>query len=254
MRTAASVLVFCSVLGGGLAEAQAQGLPGRAVELTRPGTRATVEALLAEDLAVVDRQDIDVDGDGDLDALLTVDVAEGVTEPKPDAGRGLVLAERTAQGWRGRTVASVRMFPREAGFAWGGVEAVRVGERPLLRVEYSAAGNGRGEQRVWLLAGSPRGELHAVYSAGVRSTGSGYGATVARTLDVRSTDLDGDGTHELTERVAEGTRCSEEGCAADGAMRERTRVLRWDARRGRYEAGALAAAQLRPRLRASRTR
>lgn len=116
------------------------------VALGRPGVHPTLRAGLRLGLDVVDTMRVDVDGDGDPDQLALVDVAESDEGPKPDDGRGVVVAFREEGGWRIETVASLPRFPVEAGYNWGPVEARR-DRRPVLHVRYSAASAGRFERR-----------------------------------------------------------------------------------------------------------
>ena len=206
-----------------------------AVRLTRRGVQRTPERTLLRGLEIVDRQQVDVDGDGDMDSLLMVDLAPD-EEPKDDLGRGVVVVLRERHGYRAQTVASVPLYPMEAGYNWGPVESLRTGAAPLLHVMYSqSAGTEQHEgQTVLHWTDGALREVHTVSVASVPGSGE---AAIMRTLDLQAADVDGDGVNELLERVAASSHCPESGCiTADGMFNPTVtrRVLRWDATRAEF--------------------
>lgn len=200
------------------------------VRLTRSGVHSTVEHTLVSGLEVVDQQQVDVDADGDLDVLALLDLAE-TPEPKPNLGRGVVVVFRERRGWRGQTVASVPMLPMEAGYNWGRAETLRAGSAPLLHVMFSQAGAMGARQADTVIQHDHAGAFREVYSAAAESVaGSGEG-TVVRALEVSASDVDGDGTSELLERVASSAHCPSTGCVTPDGMVAPTltrRVFHWN--------------------------
>ncbi len=119
-------------------------MPVVTVALTQDGTFDSPDAALAVGLSIVDRQNADLDGDGDQDALAFVDVREGSPTTGAHAGRGAVVFFREGErAWRGRTVASVPAMPFESAYNWGEVMQRRGGAATVVRLLYSAAFRGR---------------------------------------------------------------------------------------------------------------
>lgn len=119
-------------------------IPVVTVALTQDGTFDSPDSALAHGLSIVDRQSVDLDGDGDADVLAFVDVREGSPTTGPHAGRGAVVFFREGErSWRGRTVASVPALPFESAYNWGDVTQRRGGVATVVRLLYSAAYRGR---------------------------------------------------------------------------------------------------------------
>lgn len=119
-------------------------IPVVTVALTQDGTFDSPDSALAQGLSIVDRQSVDLDGDGDADVLAFVDVREGSPTTGPHAGRGAVVFFREGErSWRGRTVASVPALPFESAYNWGDVTQRRGGVATVVRLLYSAAYRGR---------------------------------------------------------------------------------------------------------------
>jgi hypothetical protein len=223
-----------------------------AVRLTQPGIHRVLAHTLLPGLQVLDRQDVDVDADGDLDALLLLDRADANEEPSPSHGRGVVVVFREPRGWRAETVASVAGMPLEAGYSWGSVEPLRAGEAPLLHVFFSRAGV-TGEELSDTVLRFEGGALREVFARAVTSVPGTGPEAVTRTLTVQSADLDGDGTRELLERVAESRACPEGECQQSDGMFAPVitrRVWRWEPARGLFVEDPAARGRLREAERA----
>jgi hypothetical protein len=181
-----------------------------------------------------------------------LDVAPSDPEPKVDRGRGVAVIFRERRGWRAETVASVPLVPFEAGYNWGRVESLRAGAAPLVHVLFSQAGP-TGARQADAVLQFRRGALRTVYSNAVESVpGTGEHA-VTRALAVQTADVDGDGTGELVERVAESRACPDGVCVTpDGLFAPvvTRRVLRWDAAREAFVEDASLRAHLRESARA----
>ncbi len=194
-----------------------------AVTLTRPGVHAAYSDVLVDGLEVVDTVRADVDGDGDQDVLALIDISADADEDKPDLGRGVAILYREHHGWRGETVASVGRWPVEAGFNWGEVDRLRAGTTPLLHVLYSQAAPGGEPLQIDTIVRFDHGVITPVFAS--------HAGGRAQRVSVRASDVDGDGTNELLERVATEAHCDRTACVPASETR---RVFRWDAATGRF--------------------
>lgn len=114
-----------------------------ALPLTQEGTFSSPDATLVSGLSIVDRQSVDLDGDGDADVLAFVDVGEGASNAMTNAGRGAVVIYRDGdRAWRARTVASVPAMPFESAYNWGDVSSAGA-SGATVKLLYSAAHRGR---------------------------------------------------------------------------------------------------------------
>ncbi len=115
------------------------------VQLTRSGAFAHPDESLVVGMTVLDRQIIDVDGDGDSDQLAFVDVGDRVFTPleRSLVGRGAVVFFNDQGSWHGQTIASVSSRAIESGYNWAEAPALVGGRTPVLRVLYSGVHAGR---------------------------------------------------------------------------------------------------------------
>jgi hypothetical protein len=115
------------------------------VPLTQAGSFSTPDESLAPGLEVLDRQFVDVDGDGDIDQLAFVDLADRpmLAARRAQLGRGAVVFINDAGQWRGQTVASVGSRSVEAAYNWAAAPSLVRRGAPVLRVLYSGAHAGR---------------------------------------------------------------------------------------------------------------
>lgn len=115
------------------------------VQLTMSGLFSAPDDALVPGMTVLDRQVVDVDGDGDSDQLAFVDVEDRTftAAQRARTGRGAVVFFNEQGRWRGQTIASVDATAIEAAYNWADAPAFVAGRAPVLRVLYSAAFAGR---------------------------------------------------------------------------------------------------------------
>lgn len=206
-------------------------VPRPTVTFHRAGHHDVLTRVLEPGVTVIETTEVDVDGDGDRDALLTVEGSPAPSGKRVD-GRGVMIVYRERLGWRGVTVASTRGIANPEGYQWGLTERLQGTPMPLLHLRFSHAGpDGSWESDTLLLHERGKGlkALHAV-EARAPSFRESYRVEVFARMEPR---VNNDGATELVERVSAAEVVDEDGVVHPDAVPHtvRERRLRWDAAR-----------------------